>query len=523
MPLSQDEARAEATRLRERLLVERRKLDPVRRYWTGRQGLPLVIPRSAPREVREMARVASGINIAGIVVETLEQSLFVDGFRGPREDANADVWDAWQANRLDARQGGIHRPALAYGVAYAVVWPAEILPGELRISGADDTPVIRGASPRLLTADYDIRQPAWPKIALEKVGKDEWWLYDADAIYTLSFAGEQWELVDTKEHGLSVTPIVRYLEVEDPDAEDEAKEEGIRTRHQIDERLVSGQIAPLMALQDQVSLVTFNLLVAQHYGAFRQRYVIGWTGATEDNAVKMAASRLQVFKDAVGDIEVGEWSQTDLQGYIAAREATLKYAATLSQTPVHELIGELVNLSAEALAAAEAGRDRKVDARQTMFGESHEQLLGLVGTITGVAVPANAEAIWRDTSARSFAATIDGLGKLAQMLGVPPQALWERVPHATQNEISRWKALAAEGDAIGNLAKVLDQQGQSPAAAEAADIKAKADAMGVLIRAGVSPESAARQAGLDVSFVPGAVSTSIRIEGNGSESAGVGL
>jgi hypothetical protein len=516
MPLSDDEAVAEATRLRERLMLERQRLDPVRRYWTGRQGLPLVIPRNAPVEVREMGRVASGINIAGIVVETLEQSLFVDGFRGPREEDNAEVWNVWQANRLDARQGGIHRPALAYGVAFAVIWPAEIIPPELRISGAEDDPVIRGQTPRLLTADYDIRQPKWPKVALEKVGKDEWWLYDAEAIYTLSYTGDRFDHIDTKEHGLAVTPVIRYLEVEDPDAEDEAIEDRISTRKQYEPRLVSGQVAPLMALQDQISLVTFNLLIAQHYGAFRQRYVIGWTGATEDNAIKMAASRLQVFKDAVGDIEVGEWGQTDLSGYITSRESTLKYAATLSQTPVHELIGELVNLSAEALAAAEAGRDRKVDARQTMFGESHEQLMGLVADITGSEVPANAEAIWRDTSARSLAATVDALGKLATMLGVPTEALWERVPGATKNEIDRWKALAARGDALGGLAQILDQQSMTPAAAEAADIKAKADAMGVLIRAGVDQESAARQVGLDVSFVPGAVSTSIRLEGNGA-------
>lgn len=459
MPLTKDEAIGEATRLHDRLINERLKLDPVRRYWTGRQGLPLVIPRTVPREVKEMARIASGINVSGIVVESLEQSLFVDGFRGPREEDNAAVWDVWQANKLDARQGRIHRPALAYGVAYAVVWPAELLEEKLRIKGASDLPVIRGLSPRMMTADYDVRQTDWPSLALEKVGTSgEYWLYDAEAIYTLSYVKDRFELVDTKEHGLSVTPVVRYLEVEDSDADDEAPEQGIRTRHSSVDRLVSGQVAPLMALADQVSLVTFNLLVAQHYGAFRQRYVIGWTGATEENSIKMAASRLQVFKDAPDDIKVGEWNQTDLSGSISAREQTLKYAATLSQTPVHELIGELVNLSAEALAAAESGRDRKVDEHQTMFGESHEQLMTLVGEITDSEIPDNAESIWRDTSARSFSATVDALTKLVSGLGVPPKALWDRVPGATQNQIKRWEAAATEGDALSNLTALLERQ-----------------------------------------------------------------
>ncbi len=487
MPLSNDEAIAEATRLRDRLLVERLKLDTVRRYWTGRQGLPLVIPRTIPREVREMARIASGINVSGIVVESLEQSLFVDGFRGPREEDNADVWHVWQANRLDARQGRIHRPALAYGVAYAVVWPAELLDAKLRIRGAEDAPVIRGLSPRMMTADYDVRQTDWPSLALEKVGVDgEYWLYDAEAIYTLNFDKDRFVAVDTKEHGLSVTPVVRYLEVEDSDSDDEAPEQGIRTRTQAVDRLVSGQVAPLMALADQVSLVTFNLLVAQHYGAFRQRYVIGWTGATEENSIKMAASRLQVFKDAPEDIKVGEWNQTDLSGSIAAREQTLKYAATLSQTPVHELIGELVNLSAEALAAAESGRDRKVDERQTMFGESHEQLMTLVGEITGSEIPEEAESIWRDSSARSFAATVDGLTKLVAGLGIPAKALWERVPGATQNQIKRWEALATEGDALSNLTALLERQagGGAPDAGDAPAPSERRTEGGIILPAG---------------------------------------
>jgi len=44
------------------------------------------------------------------------------------------------------------------------------------------------------------------------------------------------------------------------------------------------------------------------------------------------------------------------------------------------------------------------------------------------------------------------------MLGVPPQELWERVPGVTQTEIERWKAAAAEGDALANLTAMLGRQ-----------------------------------------------------------------
>ena len=410
--LNDSEATSEARRLFARLMAGRTQLDVVRRYWTGRMGLPLVVGRDVPREVKEMARVATGINIAGTVVEALEQSLFVDGFRGPRQSTDLDVWATWQANALDAHQGAIHRPALAYGTSYAIVWPGALLPEDLRINNDPKIPVIHGTSPRLMSAEYDRRRPTWPTIALESVGGGEYWMYDKEAIYTLARDEDTFQLVDAKEHGLGVTPVIRYAEVDDPDADEEAAEETQFTRWRPLPRLVAGQVAPLMPLQDQIGLVTFNLLVAQHYCAFRQRYIIGWVAADENNVVKLAASRLQLWTDAPDNVKVGELSETDLSGYIEAREASLKYAATLSQTPVHELIGELVNLSAEALAAAEAGRDRKVDEHKTMFGESHEQMLRLVGEIAGTDVPFDAQVVWRDTTARAFAAIIDALGKL---------------------------------------------------------------------------------------------------------------
>jgi hypothetical protein len=192
-----------------------------------------------------------------------------------------------------------------------------------------------------------------------------------------------------------------------------------------------GQIAPLMTLQDQIDVTTFGLLVAQWWGAFRQRYVIGWTArasAEADQGEHGAADDVRGSGRAdggEGGIKVGEFGQTDLDGYIKSREASLTHAATLSQTPVHELVGELVNLSAEALAAAEQGHERKVDERKTSFSASRTSRRSGSSASTGRRSPLDAEVVWRDTSARTFAATVDGLGKLAQMLNVPPRSCGE--------------------------------------------------------------------------------------------------
>lgn len=429
---------------------ERSKLDQIRRYWKGRQELPAVVPTSAPREVRKMAEVAR-INVCDLVVDSLTQSLFVEGFRPGRRlpetvDDNLATWDAWQANRFDRGQVGVHRAGVAYGTSYTVV-----LPG-------DPFPVMRGMSPRHMTAMYGWDRD-WPLLALERWG-DGFRLYDHDAVYTVvpSENGQsKYEFVSTEEHRAGVCPVVRYLDAEDLDADDEPDAGGFTlSAHS---SIVMGQVAPLIKLQDQIDMTTFGLMVAQHYSAFRQRYAIGWVAETESQLMKAAASQLWTFDEHPDEMKLGEFEQTNLDGYIRSREAALKYAATISQTPVHELVGELVNLSAEALAAAEAGRDRKVEERKTGFGESHEQMMQLVGVFSGVEVPADAQVVWRDTSARSFAAVVDGLGKLTTMLHIPPQELWERVPGVTQQDISRWKAAAEQGDSMGWLADLLERQG----------------------------------------------------------------
>nr|WP_282600032.1 phage portal protein [Patulibacter sp. SYSU D01012] len=437
-------------------VVERRRLDMVRRYWKGRQALPMVIPVNSPREMRVMA-ASSRVNVLPIVVNSLVQATFVDGFRPPGDDVAADpaspgarIWSAWQRNRWDARQTGVHRAAAAYGAAYVVVTPG------------DPVPVMRAVSPRSMCAVYG-EDPDWPMWALERTSDQTWKLYDEQAVYFLEGgAVGGWKHLETKFHGAGVTPVVRFLDELDLDEDDEPESLALAMPG-AEAPIARGQVAPLMALQDQIDLTTFDLQVAQHFGAFKQRYIIGWAADDEIALLKTAANRLVTLDVKPDEVSVGEWTATDVKQFIESRESSLRHAASLSQTPIHELTGDLVNLSAEALAAAEAGKDRKVDERQTLWGEAHEQSLWLVGRYLRVDVPDDAQVVWRDTSARAFAATVDGLGKLAQMLGVPPQELWERIPGVTQADVERWSKAAEKGDAFARLTETLDRQaGDTP-------------------------------------------------------------
>ena len=137
-------------------VMERRNLDRIDRWWRWDHDLAHR-PRQATPEYRELIKLAPTPWL-GLVVTELAQGLFVEGYRRKSDPDNAGAWQWWKANRMDGRQMGIHRAALAYGISYATVTP-----GEDPLTG-DPTPVIRGCSPRRGMAFYD--DPAmdeWPE------------------------------------------------------------------------------------------------------------------------------------------------------------------------------------------------------------------------------------------------------------------------------------------------------------------------------------------------------------------------
>lgn len=440
--MTESQAVEQVKRLKELRDQERPKLDRIREYLRDDDEHRVrFLPEGVPREIRELARIAR-VNMLRFVVKAAYQQMFVEGYRAKRDDENVKAWDLWQRNRMDVRQIGIHKAALAYGKSYATV-----LPGQ---DGDESVPVIRGHSPRDMTTAYG-DDDVWPEFALEW-RRPNWRLYDKDAVYTLSGSdrdADRMRLKSTALHGAGVTPVIRYRETDDLD----------------DPRI--GLVEPHITLQDQINITTFGLLVVQHYGGFPQRWVVGWMAETEQEKLKATAGRLWTFEDSRQEIELGEFKQADLKGYIDSREATLRHLSTVSETPAHELLGQLVNLSAEALAAAENSQQRAAHEYRTVMGESHEQTLSLGGQLMGARPEPEAEARWRDTESRSLNQAADALGKLAAQLGVPPEMLWEMIPGVSQTQVERWKAAAQERDVFTTMLETLDRQSREEAPAGA--------------------------------------------------------
>ncbi|WP_431781712.1 phage portal protein [Streptomyces chumphonensis] len=425
------------------------RLDKIDRNVRGQQAGPYM-PRSATREYRLLAE-RSVSNLLPMVVAAPSQALAVEGYHRAGSSVDAPEWKAaWQANGLDARQGAVHRAAITYGHAFTVT---------LRDPADLSRPVVRGVSPRRMWAAFeDPAADEWPLYALElksASGKGSGWFYDGTHVYDVRVDDEEVVFGAGRPHGLPVCPVRRFAA-------------------QVDlEGRTTGVVEPLIPLQDRINQTVFDLLIAQTYGSFKVRTVSGMApplkrdpetgepvldgdGNPIPKPVQMDASRLVMAPDP--DTKFNTLDETPLGGFIESIGMSVRHLAVVSQVPPHYLLGDMVNLSAEALAAAETTLMRMVDDFKRNFGESWESDLRLAAYIAGDTAgweDTASQVQWRDTESRSFSQTVDALGKARTMLGVPAQALWARVPGFTDTDRSNWAELAAQEDRSARLGESL--------------------------------------------------------------------
>lgn len=420
----------------------------IRRYLKGDHDRPYM-PRNASTEFVGLAD-RSITNWLPLVADTFSKGLFLDGYRPSRQSENSPAWSYWQANGLDARQSIVHRAALEYGVAYVLV-----LPGSAG-------PVIRPLTPNRVWTFYADPDDEFPEVALIRKGKTAlgerlYEFLDDTHVYTLTRGttdDDDLKIRAVEAHRLNVCPVVRF-------------------RDRLDGENV-GIIRPLLALQDRVNEVVFSLLIALQYASFRQRWATGLAVPMkpvldENGAPTGEEEPVEPFEAAVNrlwisdshETKFGDFAQTEVSGHLNAYKSTVQTLAAIAQTPPHVLLGDLVNLSADALAAAEASTQRKVSEYETIFGEAWEQVFRLAAyaadDLEG-ALDESSQVRWRDTEARSLAQTVDALGKISQMLMVPPSELWERIPGVTDGDVERWKEAAGQQDSLAALADVLSRQ-----------------------------------------------------------------
>jgi hypothetical protein len=413
------------------------------------------MPEKAPAVMRNLAW-KSRTNFLPLILDTFAQVMKADGYL-EANGAPSKAWDYWQSNGLDARQTGIHRSALQFGVSYAT-----ILPG-------DKGPAIEGYSPRRMTAVYqDPGVDDWPMMALDvngpavtlydeemryRIGVENFPVSGLGAALMLPTTGQQWVFIDAEPHGMEFCPVARFRD---------------RMLLQGEEQL--GIIEPLVDIQHRIDETTFGMMTAQYFAAFKQRYVIGWYPKSEAEKLKAEVSSFWAFDDK--DVKVGEFSETDLTRYIASKSSALSDLSAIAQVPASSLgssTAAMRNVSPEAVASNDAGQDRKGSEIKTSFGETWELVLRTAAAIDGdrqAAEDTSSQIRWRDMTTTSSGAIVDALGKMAQMLGVPVEMLWPRIPGWTDQDQDKATELLKSGDALDHLIGELKAQ-SAPAKAAA--------------------------------------------------------
>lgn len=347
-------------------------------------------------------------NLMPPVVDAVRDSLVVTGFRveAGSEGLSDEAWRLWQQARMGRRAGEVHKEALRSGDAYLIVWPdAE---GHVRFNPN---------KAHLCTVNYDEETGERVESAV-KLWKhaDNFYrlnLYLPDRIEKYvtqrshpngqpaafrNFArfevgGEVWPL----ENPYGAVPVFHFANNAD------LGESG------------TSELKDVMPLQDALNKSVLDKMVAMEFTAFTQRYAIG----LEVDTHPLTGKPIVPFEGlerwiTVGseNVKFGQFDGASLEQFLRVQNEFRMEIARVSGTPLHYFFLQTGQVpSGEALKNIEKRFLKKVQDRQTSFGQVWEDALALALRMSG---PAHAEAArlfveWEDPAPASVKERLDAL------------------------------------------------------------------------------------------------------------------
>lgn len=490
-----------------------------KKAYAGEHKLPFA-PEGASSEYLELRQMAS-LPLVRLAVRTASQRLRSTGVRtAAGEEFDKGLWRVWAANRMRSRARICYVDGLRHDRGIVAVWPNPKRP---------DMPVVRPESPESVWVESDPADPfssiwalkRWTERDSDGRAVSVAVLYTADSWTKFSGPGDsRMQEVAGGKNPLGAVPFVTYV------PEIDALAEG------------TSYVDALMPAQRAVDTMRFNVLLAAQFAAFRQRIATGYDPVVRDEngdpvpmsdasgepildehgqAVAMVKSpgkvgvdRMLVFPGV--DTKVFDLAESNLSNYITVLEHLIATFASTAQVPPQYLVGDFKNVSGDLMVATEATLTSFVDDLQTSYGESDKEVFRLIEIARGGDGSRcdDLEVDWAPSAPEDVQQIASAAAQMVPN-GAPLQMFLERMPGANPRTVERWMAMAADEmqRALGgDFAAALTGE-KPPVDLGGADMKSKADALGVLIRAGVDPEGAADQVGLDVDFT-GAVPVSLR-------------
>lgn len=455
------------------MVEDRAAFDLFYDYLNGKQLLPHSTARVTP-QIKDLQE-RSITNIMPLLIGLPAEISYVDGYRRDVLSTESDndrrfprEYEEWQRNRMDSKQGILYRSAGTFGHAFAQV-EKEVVNGEPHakdnilstrdtvayfqdpVNDINPAAVLTVLAPSYVNADNEV------EYGLAK-------MWDSVNEYVMDWNGPgDFSIRSVKPHGFSHTPVVRYPCYLD------------------DEGRTTGLIENSIASQNRVNQASFSTLITADVGAFKVKTASGLepdimldadgnemvdaTGNPIYVPIEVAQDKVWISQHA--DTKFGTLDASDLEPYLKNEEQSFRAFAMINQLPPGVLLGNMSNISAEGLQAAEQQFFRLVDHLHVVWGECHEELFRLNAEAIGDADGAKSyggEVRWRDCSSRSLSAVSDGIAKLVQNAGVPPEGAWPLIPGVTSGQLQEWGQMKNEAknqimtnDPSTNLRDSVDQ------------------------------------------------------------------
>lgn len=424
-------------RLYKKLIERQQIIDRFEDYYCGDHPLPW-LPEQARQEFRRILAMTR-TNVMGLVCDSTAERMEIQGFRiGDQPEADKETWRIWQANNLDSGFDQGILDALITGQSYLLVAPNPKDP---------KTPLAWMEHPSQAIVEAVPGSNGRERAAGLKVWIDDWTdqimatLYLPSGLYKYqaqkppaglqmpsrdwsrrAVPGEAWPAPNA----LGVVPLIEIPN---------------RPR-----TLIGGisELADVTDIQDRINKTVADRLITQDFGAFPQKWAIGWPDVDEQGnpATKIDVGRNRMVSTSAIETKFGQWDAAPLDPYSLAKKEDVKDIASRTRTPAQYLLGEMSNVNGETLKASESGLVSKVRQCCRYVGERAEDGVRLMRRAANLSGDdASMETIWRNPEYRTDAELVDALTKMAA-LGVPDEVLWQRWG-ATPQEIERWKSINA--------------------------------------------------------------------------------
>lgn len=483
------------------------------RYYDGKQRLK-DLGISLPPQMRFIDTV---LGWPGTVVDALEERLDFEGWDSPELDV------VFRSNDLDVTAPTAHLDALIFGTSFVTVTSGGegepdvlvnvVAPTEMVVTRDNRTGRVVEACQYIESDDAngDVRERAI--------------LFRPDDTVWLELGAQGWKVTRRDEHSLGRVPVAQLVN------RPRASKVGGRS-----------EITPTVrSLTDSAMRTLVGAEVAREFYAVPQRWMMGAPESfflDEDGNPRgawdaMMGKILAIERDEDGEVPaVGSFAANSMSPFFEQLRELAKQAAAEGAVPPDYMgfSSDANPTAADAIRLRENRLVKRAERRQAMFGKAWTEVARLVLMVReGRSFDSLSDAelmirpLWRNASTPTKAAAMDMLTKGVQVGFIPPQGDYAMTMMGLSPQDREMLRRDRAGDTQGVLARLEAQlsdvdpaadalvggDGAAPDSSEQAEqdakvLKARADAMGVMIRAGVEAKSAARLAGIEgAEFLPG--------------------